>query len=162
MVSVDDIRNKTFQTVRFKEGYDVDEVDDFLDKVVDGMKAGRPMTAAELGAQTFHTVRFKEGYDVADVDEFLNELAHDASTRTGTPVAATTTTSATAHTAAGIPTAAPGGTPTPGTTTPGTTTPGTPMSSGIHDDPRASGWDAGASSVSGNDPFSGDEAQIPW
>ena len=28
-----DIREHTFQTVRFKEGYDVDEVDDFLDQV---------------------------------------------------------------------------------------------------------------------------------
>ena len=27
-----DIREHTFQTVRFKEGYDVDEVDDFLDR----------------------------------------------------------------------------------------------------------------------------------
>ena len=30
-----DIREHTFQTVRFKEGYDVDEVDDFLDQVTE-------------------------------------------------------------------------------------------------------------------------------
>lgn len=80
MVSVDDIRNKTFQTVRFREGYDVDEVDDFLDEVIDRMKAGNPMTAAELAARTFQTVRFKEGYDVAEVDGFLDELAHGVTT----------------------------------------------------------------------------------
>lgn len=80
MVSVDDIRNKTFQTVRFREGYDVDEVDDFLDEVIARLKAGNPMTATELAARTFQTVRFKEGYDVAEVDGFLDELAHGVTT----------------------------------------------------------------------------------
>ncbi|WP_420796405.1 DivIVA domain-containing protein [Bifidobacterium stellenboschense] len=129
------------------------------------MKAGRPMTAAELDAQTFHTVRFKEGYDVADVDEFLNELTHDAMTRGSTPAPAATVSTATAPTAAGAATAAPSVTPAyptgTGTATP-TPAPSAPSPSGIHDDPRANGWDAGAASVSGNDPFSGDEAQIPW
>lgn len=34
-----DIREHTFQTVRFKEGYDVDEVDDFLDQVTETVEA---------------------------------------------------------------------------------------------------------------------------
>ena len=29
----EDVRNKQFTTVRFKEGYDLDEVDNFLDEV---------------------------------------------------------------------------------------------------------------------------------
>ncbi|WEV46241.1 DivIVA domain-containing protein [Bifidobacterium sp. ESL0690] len=33
LLSAEEVRNKAFQTVRFKEGYDVEEVDDFLDQV---------------------------------------------------------------------------------------------------------------------------------
>ena len=41
-----DIREHTFQTVRFKEGYDVDEVDDFLDQVTETVEAlGRQAVA---------------------------------------------------------------------------------------------------------------------
>jgi DivIVA domain-containing protein len=29
----EDVRNKQFTTVRFKEGYDLDEVDNFLDEI---------------------------------------------------------------------------------------------------------------------------------
>lgn len=78
MVSVNDIRNRTFQTVRFRTGYDVDEVDDFPDAVMERMKAGQPMSAAELEGHTFRTVRFKEGDDTGEVDEFLEELAINA------------------------------------------------------------------------------------
>ena len=43
-----DIREHTFQTVRFKEGYDVDEVDDFLDQVTETVEAlaSRPLQVA--------------------------------------------------------------------------------------------------------------------
>ena len=45
-----DIREHTFQTVRFKEGYDVDEVDDFLDQVTETVEAlaSRRLPAARL------------------------------------------------------------------------------------------------------------------
>lgn len=75
MVSVNDIRNRTFQTVRFRTGYDVD---DFLDTAMERMKAGQPMSAAELEGHTFRTVRSKEGYDTGEVDEFLEKLAINA------------------------------------------------------------------------------------
>ena len=44
-----DIREHTFQTGRFKEGYDVDEVDDFLDEVARGLEGD---AGASTGAST--------------------------------------------------------------------------------------------------------------
>ncbi len=45
-----DIREHTFQTVRFKEGYDVDEVDDFLDQVTETVEAlGKQAVASGQG-----------------------------------------------------------------------------------------------------------------
>ena len=35
----DDVVNKTFQPTKFREGYDQDEVDDFLDEVVNALRA---------------------------------------------------------------------------------------------------------------------------
>ena len=47
-----DIREHTFQTVRFKEGYDVDEVDDFLDQVTETVEAlGRQAVAGGQATQ---------------------------------------------------------------------------------------------------------------
>ena len=34
LLSADDVLNKTFQSVKFREGYDQIEVDEFLDEVV--------------------------------------------------------------------------------------------------------------------------------
>lgn len=38
-LSADDVLNKSFQTTKFRDGYDQDEVDDFLDEVVSTMRA---------------------------------------------------------------------------------------------------------------------------
>ncbi|KFI91666.1 hypothetical protein BISA_0953 [Bifidobacterium saguini DSM 23967] len=140
MVSVKDIETKTFQTVRFKEGYDVDEVDVFLDQVVARAKAGNPMTPAEIAAQTFQTVRFKEGYDTGEVDEFLTELAN------GVTVAPSDNKSDTNN--ASVATAA--------------------APSVVSSKDNANRFDSGSpsvtdsSSTSGEDPFSGGNAQVPW
>ena len=64
-----DCSNVTFRTVRFKEGYAVDEVDDFLDRISKGA-----VTAEQVRNKTFTTVRFKEGYDVDEVDDFLDKV----------------------------------------------------------------------------------------
>lgn len=48
-----DIREHTFQTVRFKEGYDVDEVDDFLDQVTETVEAlGKQAVAGGQATQS--------------------------------------------------------------------------------------------------------------
>lgn len=39
LLTAEDILSKTFQTVKFKEGYEIEEVDDFLDEVVRTLNA---------------------------------------------------------------------------------------------------------------------------
>ena len=51
-----DIREHTFQTVRFKEGYDVDEVDDFLDQVTETVEALGTVSYTHLTLPTIYSV----------------------------------------------------------------------------------------------------------
>lgn len=63
-----DIREHTFQTVRFKEGYDVDEVDDFLDQVTETVEAlGRQAVAGGQATQTL-------GPDVTNLNAKISDL----------------------------------------------------------------------------------------
>ena len=39
LLTADDVLNKKFQATKFREGYDQDEVDDFLDEVVNALRA---------------------------------------------------------------------------------------------------------------------------
>src|SRR5215203_835464 len=39
LLTADDVLNKKFQATKFREGYDQDEVDDFLDEVVTTLRA---------------------------------------------------------------------------------------------------------------------------
>ena len=64
-----DIREHTFQTVRFKEGYDVDEVDDFLDQVTETVEAlGRQAVAGGQATQSL-------GPDVSNLNAKISELS---------------------------------------------------------------------------------------
>ena len=64
-----DIREHTFQTVRFKEGYDVDEVDDFLDQVTETVEAlGKQAVASGQATQSL-------GPDVAGLNSKISELS---------------------------------------------------------------------------------------
>ena len=74
------IINARFQPVRLKEGYDMGEVDAFLDRAARAARAGEPL-APLLGEAHFASVRLREGYDMAAVDAFLLDLA----SRTGDP-----------------------------------------------------------------------------
>ena len=38
LLTADDVLNKKFQATKFREGYEQDEVDEFLDKVVEAMR----------------------------------------------------------------------------------------------------------------------------
>jgi DivIVA domain-containing protein len=63
-----------FTPVRLREGYDVEEVDVFVDRVmatVNGQPVERPVTAREIRNAQFSPVRLREGYDVFEVDQFL-------------------------------------------------------------------------------------------
>jgi DivIVA domain-containing protein len=81
MTTADEVLNVKFQSTKFTEGYDQDEVDDFLDRVVatlrareGGSPADRPVTVADLDERSFTTTKFREGYAQGDVDDFLDGL----------------------------------------------------------------------------------------
>ncbi|HEY9524682.1 MAG TPA: DivIVA domain-containing protein, partial [Thermopolyspora sp.] len=71
------VERVAFRAGRLGMGYDEDEVDAFLDRIVATLRGttGQPLTAREVREVTFSIVLFKPGYAVGEVDEFLAELA---------------------------------------------------------------------------------------
>lgn len=74
---VDAITSVRFKPVRIAIGYDMREVDDLLDRLVDAVRAGLPVRPL-VAAATLGTTRWREGYDKAEVDAFLAEVARRA------------------------------------------------------------------------------------
>jgi DivIVA domain-containing protein len=71
-------RDPAFRTVRMRESYDLDAVDDFVDRVIDaleGRAGGRSLTPEKIEAQEFKVVRMREGYSMDDVDDWLDDAA---------------------------------------------------------------------------------------
>ncbi|MGH3295243.1 MAG: DivIVA domain-containing protein [Trebonia sp.] len=64
------IRDAKFRTTRW-DGYDSDEVDDFLDAMVAQLSRGESVAA---GAPAFTRIRLRPGYRSAEVDALLQEL----------------------------------------------------------------------------------------
>jgi DivIVA domain-containing protein len=80
-LTADDVTNTKFQPTKFREGYDQDEVDDFLDEVVAVLRrheAGEPIdahAAAEMcRSALFQPTKFREGYNQDEVDDLLDRL----------------------------------------------------------------------------------------
>lgn len=97
-----EVRSTTFPTVRFRDGYDQREVDEFMERVAvtlehfsrgsaryasgdfrgqlqpTGVRAAAPegaggrVTSAEILETRFSATRFGRGYDMTAVDEFLD------------------------------------------------------------------------------------------
>ena len=68
---VDRIRTSRFGTTH-RGGYDEEEVDEFLDRITDGLVRGERGTLSRLaGEARFKTVRVRPGYVMADVDSLL-------------------------------------------------------------------------------------------
>ena len=67
---VHDVR---FTLVRLRPGYDMGEVDDFLDRVAATARSGGDVRGLLAGAR-FGSTRWREGYAVDDVDGFLDRL----------------------------------------------------------------------------------------
>ena len=67
------IQNIRFTTVNLREGYDIGEVDEFLDRIVVEDRAGRPIGSLVQDAR-FAKVRFRSAYDIDEVDRFLAGL----------------------------------------------------------------------------------------
>jgi DivIVA domain-containing protein len=64
-----------FSTTRLRPGYDMEEVDAFLDEIRDTFLGIRePLLAPdEIRAKQFSTTRLRPGYDMEEVDAFLDE-----------------------------------------------------------------------------------------
>ncbi|TDD69943.1 DivIVA domain-containing protein [Actinomadura darangshiensis] len=70
------IQNARFSGARLRSGYDVRDVDAFLDRVIAGLRgAAPPVTARDVRESAFRTVRIGPGYDEHEVDRFLLQLA---------------------------------------------------------------------------------------
>jgi DivIVA domain-containing protein len=74
---VEAITNARFNPVRLREGYDMGEVDALLDRVVEALGRGEPISDLVGGARLSRG-RFREGYDIAEVDRFLAGLRDPA------------------------------------------------------------------------------------
>lgn len=86
-VTSDSIANKKFQPTKFSEGYDQDQVDDFLNLVTqelrrletgtDPLKSSvtTPLLSPEdVINKRFQPTKFREGYDQDQVDDYLDEI----------------------------------------------------------------------------------------
>lgn len=71
------VERVAFRPGRMGTGYNEDEVDAFLDRVVATLRGTTefPVTAKEVRGATFSTVLFRAGYLIADVDSFLEGVA---------------------------------------------------------------------------------------
>ncbi len=92
MITADEVLNSRFQTTKFREGYDQDEVDDFLDRVVHTLRAreaGTPdptaLTADDIAATRFRATKLREGYDQDDVDALLDRVGSAVADRGEAP-----------------------------------------------------------------------------
>jgi DivIVA domain-containing protein len=81
VISAEQVLNSRFKPTRFSAGYDQDEVDNFLDRVVatlrhaeSGQQAGSPLRPNEITSARFATTKWREGYDQAQVDALLEEV----------------------------------------------------------------------------------------
>ena len=74
-------------TTRLRQGYDVTEVDGFLDQVVASLRHrgedAPPLTWREVADRTFFPTRLTAGYEPADVDALLERAARELRRRDG-------------------------------------------------------------------------------
>jgi DivIVA domain-containing protein len=83
-----DVDNVRFTPVRLRTGYDMGDVDAYLDRVkahldrLDAAVAGTGQAPGPLARAVFTPVRLREGYDIGEVDAFLDQVdAEDARLR---------------------------------------------------------------------------------
>jgi DivIVA domain-containing protein len=72
---IERIKNVKFSTTRLAPGYDEEEVDIFLDKLVATLSEGSQLYSSVLRNARFSTTRLRPGYVIADVHAFLDEVA---------------------------------------------------------------------------------------
>jgi DivIVA domain-containing protein len=75
---IERIKNAQFRTTRWSPGYDEEEVDNFLDRVVATLRVSELPDQDELRNVQFATTRLRPGYVMQDVDGLLREIAEAA------------------------------------------------------------------------------------
>lgn len=69
------LQRPTFATTTLREGYDIAEVDDLVDRVFDDLAGVTSvLTADEVRDVRFTPVRMRKGYDMGEVDGWLDEV----------------------------------------------------------------------------------------
>lgn len=71
------VLNSRFTITKFRIGYSLDQVDDFLDTIVAQLRDGEPATVVldTLASASFRQTRWLDGYDTTQVDNFLQEVS---------------------------------------------------------------------------------------
>jgi DivIVA domain-containing protein len=67
---MDYLRKAHFEVTRGRRGYQIAEVNAFLNRLVELVEAGQPLARA-VRKQRFTIVRLEHGYDPGQVDDFL-------------------------------------------------------------------------------------------
>ena len=80
LVAPEEVVETSFSMTRFQDGYDCDEVDDFLDACVEAMRGTASMTGADVRAHRFTATRFRDGYAPEEVDVMLERIARTLET----------------------------------------------------------------------------------
>jgi DivIVA domain-containing protein len=70
---VERVRSVQFTPVRFRESYDMQQVDEFCDQLEASISAGKPI-APMVKAARFTAARMREGYEREEVDNFFAEV----------------------------------------------------------------------------------------
>ncbi|WP_051197128.1 DivIVA domain-containing protein [Jonesia quinghaiensis] len=71
------IHNAKFQVTKFREGYDMVEVDDYLDRIAAAAQSGPQEIQhiiADIPTAKFQVTKFREGYDMVEVDDLLDTV----------------------------------------------------------------------------------------
>lgn len=77
---IERIKNAQFRATRLSPGYDQEEVDNFLDRLVEILRESYLPDPGEVRNVQFATRRLRASYVMEDVDGFLGEIA-EAATR---------------------------------------------------------------------------------
>jgi DivIVA domain-containing protein len=72
------IRTARFSTTRLRPGYDEQDVDKFLDKLIAGLGEDGRLNATRVRDVKFSTTRLRPGYTEQEVDDFLDEVTAQA------------------------------------------------------------------------------------
>jgi DivIVA domain-containing protein len=79
-----------FSTTRLREGYDIADVDNAVDRVFVALADGATsMTASDVSSLRFTPVRLSEGYDMGEVDSWLDQAAAELDRTSGGAAPAT-------------------------------------------------------------------------